>query len=68
MLERLRAPGATATTDVTLGGQTFGNETGTGELKGRLRSVRLKADRRGRYLVRLPAASAAMLTFLPVAG
>ena len=68
VLERLLAPSAAATDDVTLAGQTFGNETGTGELKGKLRTVRVRADRRGRYLVRLPASSAAMLTFLPDAG
>jgi hypothetical protein len=65
VLERLSAPSAAATDDVTLGGQTFGNETGTGELKGKLRTVRVKPDRRGRYLIRLPASTAAMLTFLP---
>jgi len=68
VLERLGAPSAAATDDVTLGDQTFGNETGTGELKGKLRTVTLKADRRGRYLVRLPASSAAMVTFLPAAS
>ena len=68
VLERLRAPSAAATDDVTLGHQTFGNETGTGELKGKLRTIRLKADHRGRYLVRLPASSAAMVTFLPAAA
>jgi hypothetical protein len=67
-LERLRAPSAAATGDVTLGGQTFGNETGTGTLKGKLRTVSLKPDHRGRYLVRLPASSAAMITFVPAAG
>jgi hypothetical protein len=68
VLERLRAPSAAATDDVTLAGQTFGNETGTGTLKGKLRSVRLKPDRHGRYLVMLPASSAATVTFLPAAG
>ncbi len=67
VLERLSAPSAAATDDVTLGGQTFGNETGTGELKGKLRTVRLKPDRRGRYLIRLPASTAAMVTFVPAA-
>jgi Glycosyl hydrolase family 79 C-terminal beta domain len=67
VLERLRAPSAAATDDVTLGGQTFGNETGTGTLKGTLRTVSLTPDRRGRYLIRMPASSAAMLTFVPAA-
>ena len=67
VLERLRAPSAAATDHVTLGGQTFGNETGTGELKGTLSTVRVSSDHRGRYLIRLPASSAAMLTFVPAA-
>jgi Glycosyl hydrolase family 79 C-terminal beta domain len=67
VLERLRAPSAAATSDVTLAGQTFGDETGTGTLKGRLKTVRVAPDRRGRYLIRLPASSAAMLTFVPAA-
>jgi hypothetical protein len=67
VLERLRAPSAAATDDVTLAGQTFGSETGTGTLKGKLTTVRIAPDRRGRYLIRLPASSAAMLTFVPAA-
>ena len=67
-IEWLRAPSAAATNDVTLGGQTFGNETGTGVLKGKLRTVKLKPDHRGRYRIRMPASSAAMLTFIPAAG
>jgi hypothetical protein len=68
VLERLRAPSAAATDDVTLAGQTFGNETGTGTLKGRLRTVDVKPDHRGRYLISLPASSAALLTFVPAAS
>jgi len=67
VLERLEAPNAAATDDVALAGQTFGNETGTGTLKGKLKTVRVAPDRRGRYLIRLPASSAAMLTFVPAA-
>jgi hypothetical protein len=67
VLERLQAPSAAATGDVTLAGQTFGNETGTGTLKGERATVRVAPDRRGRYLIRLPASSAAMLTFVPAA-
>ncbi|MFZ0972965.1 MAG: glycosyl hydrolase family 79 C-terminal domain-containing protein [Solirubrobacteraceae bacterium] len=63
VLERLSASSAAATDDVTLGGQTFGNETGTGELKGKLRTIGVKPDHRGRYLIRLPVSTAAMLTF-----
>jgi hypothetical protein len=65
VLERLRAPSAAATSEVTLAGQTFGSETGTGTLKGKVKTVRVAPDRRGRYLIRLPASSAAMLTFRP---
>ena len=67
VLERLGSPSAAATDDVTLGGQTFGNETGTGTLKGKRGTVRVPPDRRGRYLVRLPPSGAAMLTFVPAA-
>jgi len=60
-LERLRANRVTATTGVTLGGQTFGTATGTGTLAGHstITAVRPTA---GAFLVRLPPASAAMLT------
>ena len=67
VLERLRAPSAAATDDVTIAGQTFGSETGTGTLKGKRGTVRVAPDRRGRYLIRLPASTAAMLTFVPAA-
>ena len=63
-LERLRAASAAATDGATLAGQTFGNDTGTGRLEGTLRTVRLRL-RHGSYLVRMPASSAAMLTFTP---
>jgi len=60
-LERLRAPGVTARTGVTLGGQGFGTATTTGLLSGR--SAITSADPvNGAYAVRLPQASAAMLT------
>ncbi|MBV8218702.1 MAG: hypothetical protein JO325_09565 [Solirubrobacterales bacterium] len=67
LLERLLAPSATATDGVSIAGQTFGNETGTGVLKGKLRMAKLKPDRRGSYTIALPASSAAMITFLPAA-
>jgi hypothetical protein len=60
-LERLRAPSAYATGRVTLGGQSFGSETGTGMLGGAPRTPLLRPVR-GAYRVRVPAASAAMLT------
>jgi Glycosyl hydrolase family 79 C-terminal beta domain len=60
-LERLRAPGVTARTGVTLGGQGFGTATTTGLLSGR--SAITPVDPvKGAYSVRLPPASAAMLT------
>ncbi len=61
-LERLQAPGVRARHGVTLGGQSFGSSTTTGVLAGPSRTV-LLAPVRGEYVVRLPAASAALLTF-----
>lgn len=60
-LERLQAPSARATGGVTLGGQSFGAQTTTGQLAGTpaLTSV---APASGHYAISLPAASAAMLT------
>lgn len=60
-LERLRARGITATTGVTLGGQTFGTSTATGTLAGGS-TVATVHPAAGAYAVRLPPASAAMLT------
>jgi len=63
-LERLRAPGISARTGVTLGGQSFGTATTTGLLSGPSDAVSVKpAD--GAYVVRLPKASVAMLTLSP---
>ena len=55
------ARGITATTGVTLGGQTFGTSTATGTLAGRS-TVATVHPAAGAYAVRLPPASAAMLT------
>ncbi len=70
-LERLQAPGLSARTGVTLGGQTFGTDkaaapdggalTTTGVLAGRSSVTRVSKTSRG-YVVRMPAASAALLT------
>jgi hypothetical protein len=60
-LERLDTPGAYARTGVTLGGQTVGPRTTTGLLAGS-RGVTLVAPVAGEYIVRLPPASAALLT------
>ena len=60
-LERLRAAGITASTGVTLGGQTFGSATRTGTLTGHSTTASVRA-KHGAYAVDLPSASAAMLT------
>src|SRR5439155_26637632 len=60
-LERLKGKGVSATTGVTLGGQTFGAQTTTGTLAGRS-AITSVAPSRGAYVVKLPRASAAMLT------
>jgi hypothetical protein len=60
-LERLQAPSAAATQGVTLGGQSFGSQTTTGQLAGPSTLTFLKPAA-GRYVLTLPAASAALLT------
>jgi hypothetical protein len=60
-LERLTAPAVSAGSGLSLGGQSFGAKTATGLLAGPAQSTSV-APSDGRYLVRLPAASAAMLT------
>ena len=60
-LERLEAAGVSARTGVTLGGQTYGTDTTTGTLAGRSTVASVAPTRRG-YVVKLPRASAAMLT------
>jgi hypothetical protein len=51
----------TAKSGVTLGGQSFGAQTATGRLAGAAQPASV-TPAGGEYLVRLPAASAAMLT------
>ena len=63
-LERLQAPGIVARTGVTLGGQSFGTDTTTGLLSGPSDATTV-TPANGDYVVRLPAASAAMLTLAP---
>jgi hypothetical protein len=58
-LERLQAPSLAATSGTTLGGQSFGPDTESAVLTPRASGV---PPRRGRYLVAVPAASAALLT------
>jgi hypothetical protein len=60
-LERLEAPTARASSGVTLGGQGFGPASASGVLSGQRSSLAITATA-GRYTVRLPPASAALLT------
>jgi hypothetical protein len=60
-VEQLRAPSVHSTAGVTIGGQTFGAETGTGVLAGPA-SHQTVGSSRGGYPVTVPAASATMLT------
>jgi hypothetical protein len=58
---RLRAPRVGSRSGVTLGGQSFGRVTTTGSLRGSPRTFALRAVQ-GRLVVRLPPASATVLT------
>ncbi|HEY1592051.1 MAG TPA: glycosyl hydrolase family 79 C-terminal domain-containing protein [Solirubrobacteraceae bacterium] len=60
-LERLQASDVFSTNGVTLGGQSFGDETTTGLLPG-LPQTETVAPTLGNYTVTLPPASAALLT------
>jgi Glycosyl hydrolase family 79 C-terminal beta domain len=65
VVERLDAPGgATATSGVTLAGQSFGDQTTTGTLTGPFQDEHLQPTG-GQYLIKLPASSAAMVSFAP---
>ncbi len=57
----LRAPSLTARAGVSFGGQSFGSQTKTGIPTGRVQSTTLTPTA-GHYLVRLPAASEALIT------
>jgi hypothetical protein len=61
-LQRLEAPSAYARRDVRLAGQSFGRRTTTGLLAGPLQITVLRRSWDG-FVVRLPPASAALLTF-----
>ena len=68
ILERLTAPGgASATSGVTLAGQSFGDETTTGTLTGTFGDEHLTPSG-GQYVIQLPASSAAMVSFAPAKG
>ncbi len=60
-LETLQAPSASATSGVTLGGQTFGPATSAGTLPGPAQTTAVDSGPGG-YALQLPAASAALLT------
>jgi hypothetical protein len=65
IVERLNAPGgATATSGVTLAGQSFGDQTSTGTLTGKFQADHVTPSG-GQYLIKLPASSAAMVSFAP---
>ena len=66
-LETLTAPSLSATSGVSLGGQTFGAETSTGTLPGSPATTPV-TPLGGVYTVRLPAASAALLTISSAGG
>ena len=63
-LERLSAAGVRASGGVTLAGQSFGASTSTGRLAGAALTSSVPAVS-GRYVVQVPAASAAMLVLSP---
>jgi hypothetical protein len=65
-LDTLQAPSASATSGVTLGGQSFGAETSIGTLPGSPQTSPV-APGPGGYTIQVPAASAALLT-VPGAG
>ena len=60
-VEQLLAPNVHATSGVTLGGQTFGSVTSTGTLTGKPAGLTV-APSGGTYSVRVPAASATLLS------
>ena len=61
---QLRAAGASATSGVTLGGQSFGATTTTGTLAGTPQDFTLSATQ-GRFVVRLAPVTATLLTVAP---
>jgi hypothetical protein len=63
-LTRLLGTGLSASTGVTLGGQSYGSSTRTGTLAGRSTVAPVNKTGAG-YVLKLPGASAAMLTIAP---
>jgi hypothetical protein len=66
-LEELHARSLTSTSDVSLGGQTFGAQTGTGLLSGTAQRP-IVAPVKDAYNVTVPGASIEMLTLTPQPG
>jgi hypothetical protein len=60
-LERLLGPAPPARSGVSLGGQTFGHVTESGVLAGPAR-ISTAERTEGRYVITVPASSAALLT------
>ncbi len=65
-VETLTAPAVNATSGVSLGGQTFGAETGTGALPAPPGTTPISSAA-GTFTIAVPPASAAMLTVTPPA-
>jgi hypothetical protein len=63
-IERLQAPSLAARRGVTIGGQTFGRRTTTGEPSGQAETETAPVSH-GSYMVRLAGASAALVTIAP---
>jgi hypothetical protein len=60
-VEQLRAPKVNSTSGITIGGQSFGNETTTGTLAVP-ETTTVNPSSGGTYVVHVPPASAALLT------
>jgi len=67
LLETMNAPSVSATSGVTLGGQSFGVQTSTGTLTGAQQLTPVAPDSNGDYDVTLGPGSAAMLALAPAA-
>jgi hypothetical protein len=60
----MRAPSVNSRSGVTLGGQTYGPETSTGQLPPAISQALTPNAHRG-YTITVPAGSAALVTFRP---
>jgi hypothetical protein len=63
-LERMQAPSVDASSGVTLGGQTYGSNTATGQLAPAITRA-LTPNAHGNYRVTVPAGSTALVTLRP---